>query len=118
DPDPQRLVMAGENGPGQVIEMFLTGLALIAPALGLGRIVPCLEIATESQWGQVTPSGHRNSRTVSKHFRSSMRFWMLTTVRDVAILTKGACMEPGKGADEEGFYALRGRSNRTAWNPG
>ena len=39
NPDPQRLVMAGENGPGQVIEVFLTGLALIALALRLGRIV-------------------------------------------------------------------------------
>ena len=39
DPDTQRLVMAGEDGPGQVVEVFLTSLALITLALGLGRIV-------------------------------------------------------------------------------
>jgi hypothetical protein len=31
--------MAGENGPGQVIEVLLTDLALIALTLRLGRIV-------------------------------------------------------------------------------
>ena len=39
DPDPQRLVMAGENGPGQVVEVFLTGLALVTLTLGLGGVV-------------------------------------------------------------------------------
>ena len=39
NPDPQRLVMAGEDGPGQVVEVFLTGLALVALTLGLSRIV-------------------------------------------------------------------------------
>src|SRR5215210_624148 len=31
--------MAGEDRPGQVIEVFLTGLALVALPLGLSRIV-------------------------------------------------------------------------------
>lgn len=39
DPDPQRLVMAGEDGPGQVVEVFLTRLTLITLTLRLGRIV-------------------------------------------------------------------------------
>jgi hypothetical protein len=39
DPDPQRLVMAGEDRPGQVIEELLAGLAPIALPLGLGGIV-------------------------------------------------------------------------------
>src|ERR1035437_4102169 len=39
DPDPQRLVMASEDRPGQVVEEFLTGLALVALSLRLGRIV-------------------------------------------------------------------------------
>ena len=40
NPDPQRLVMAGEDRAGQVVEAFLTGLALVALSLRLGRIVP------------------------------------------------------------------------------
>jgi hypothetical protein len=32
-------VMAGEDGPGQVLEMFPTGLVVIPLSLGLGRIV-------------------------------------------------------------------------------
>ncbi len=39
DPDPQRLVMAGEDRPGPVIEGFLTGRAVRALSLGLGPIV-------------------------------------------------------------------------------
>src|SRR5690348_6071996 len=42
DPDPQWLVMAGEDPPGQVIEEFLTGLPPVALPLGLGRIVTLL----------------------------------------------------------------------------
>ncbi len=39
DPDPQRLVMAGEDRTGQVVEEFLTGLATVALPLRLGRIM-------------------------------------------------------------------------------
>jgi hypothetical protein len=42
NPDPQGLVMAGEDRPGQVIEVLLTGLTLIPLPLGLGRIVALL----------------------------------------------------------------------------
>jgi len=79
--------MAGEDRPGQVIEEFLTGLTPVALPLGLGRIVTLLgdlrgvTMGTgDALWGQ------RKSRTVSKHFTSSMRFWMLTIVRGLAIL--------------------------------
>ena len=40
DPDPQRLVMASENRAGQIVEEFMTGLALVALSLRLGCIVP------------------------------------------------------------------------------
>ena len=39
DPDAQRLVMAGKDRPGQVVEVFPTGLAVVATSLRLGRIV-------------------------------------------------------------------------------
>ena len=39
DPDPQRLVMASEDRPSQVVEEFLTGLATVALPLRLGCIM-------------------------------------------------------------------------------
>lgn len=42
DPDPQGLVMAGEDGAGQVIEELLTGLASVALACRLGRVMALL----------------------------------------------------------------------------
>ena len=39
NPDSKRLVMAGEDSPGQVVEVFLTGLALVALTLRLSCIV-------------------------------------------------------------------------------
>ena len=42
NPDPQRLVMTGEDGPGQVVEVLPTGLATVAATLELGRIVTLL----------------------------------------------------------------------------
>jgi len=42
DPDPQRLVMAGEDGPGKVVEVLPACLATVAATLGLGRIVTLL----------------------------------------------------------------------------
>jgi hypothetical protein len=39
DPDPQWLVMTGEDGPGQVIEAYLAGRAAVALALWLPIVV-------------------------------------------------------------------------------
>ena len=38
DPDPQRQVMAGEDGIGQVVEPLATAMAVVSLALGLGVV--------------------------------------------------------------------------------
>ena len=66
DPDPQRLVVAGEDGVGQVVEASATAPALVALAMGLGVIPAVLDDrGRASSRGQRTPSGQRMSRTVS-----------------------------------------------------
>ena len=40
DPDPQRLLMAGQDCPGQVIEATAAFLAAVALAVALGLIMP------------------------------------------------------------------------------
>ena len=42
DPDPQRLVVAGEDCPGQVVEPLAAAVALVALPLGLGVVVAVL----------------------------------------------------------------------------
>jgi hypothetical protein len=42
DPDPQWLVMTGEDGPGQVVEVLPTDLATVAATFELARIVTLL----------------------------------------------------------------------------
>ena len=73
DPDPQRLVVAGEDGVGQVVEAAAAAVALVALPLRLGVVPPVLVTSAESHAGQRTPSGQRSCRTVSKHLASSMR---------------------------------------------
>jgi hypothetical protein len=47
-----------------------------------------------------------------------MSFWMLTTVRDLAILVGSECMESSKEAEEDRFYSSLGCADIAAWNPG
>jgi hypothetical protein len=51
DPDPQRLMMAGEDGVGQVIEARLTGRAAVTLALRLPAVMtmPC-HLVTFAYW--------------------------------------------------------------------
>ena len=63
DPDPQWLVMTGEDGAGQVIEELLTGLASVALACRLGRVMALLgdppgrAVWTSHPLGPATTSG-------------------------------------------------------------
>jgi len=55
DPRPATVVMASEDRPGQVVEEFMTGLALVALSLRLGRIVTLFRDPRRVAMGQVTP---------------------------------------------------------------
>jgi hypothetical protein len=71
DPDPQRLMMAGENCVGQVIEARLTGRAAVTLALGLPIVM--------TMPGHLVTLAYRAThafgppQTVSKHLASSTR---------------------------------------------
>jgi len=43
DPGPRRRVVAGEDGPGQVVEPPATALALVPLAVGLGLVAAVLD---------------------------------------------------------------------------
>ena len=83
DPDSQRLVMAGEDGVGEVVEALPTGMTLVTLPLGWVSSRPFLMTRADEQCGQVTPSGQRMVRTVSKHLASSMRSRMFTMNRSL-----------------------------------
>jgi hypothetical protein len=51
DPSPQRLVMAGEDGVGEVIEALAAALAFVALAMGFGVIPAVLEDRTRGASG-------------------------------------------------------------------
>ena len=118
DPDPQWLVMTGEDGAGEVIEELLTGLASVALACRLGRVMALLGDPPGRAVWTSHPLGPCRSRTVWKHFTSSIRLRMLTIVRVLAILREHALRWWGRNADDSGLYSKSGRQDTTTRNPG
>src|SRR3954465_4885492 len=82
-------MVIGEDRAGQVVGTAAAGVALVAPAVGLGVVPTVLMTSSDEQCGQVTPSGQRIARTVSKHLASSTRSWMFTIVRGLRIRVRG-----------------------------
>ena len=65
DPGLQRLVVAGEDRPGEVVEPLATATALVTLSVRLGVVPPVLDHRGRGAMGQTIPSGHRSDRTVS-----------------------------------------------------
>ena len=100
--------MTGEDGAGEVIEEFLTGLASVALACRLGRVMALLGDPPGRAVWTSHPLGPSRSRTVWKHFTSSIRLRMLTIVRVLAILREHALRWWGRNADDSGLYRRAG----------
>ena len=81
DPDPQRLVVAGEDRAGQVVEPLAAAVALVALPLRLG-VVPARPWRPRRSRTRGTARRRASgvARTVSKHLASSMRARMLTSM--------------------------------------
>jgi hypothetical protein len=118
DPDPQRLVMAGEDRPGHVIEVFLTGLAVRALSLGLGRIVTLFGDLRRVAMGTSYAFGPA---------QLADGFETLQVVDEVLDVDHRPCpRNPGEvcmhaawgSPDRHAFYPARRRPDITARNPG
>ena len=76
-------------------------------ACGLGRVVTLFGDPSGAAVSAGYPLGPRRSRTVSKHFTSSIRCRMLTILRALAILNKHAFTQRQRVAYEDELYSQR-----------
>ena len=94
DPGPQRLVVAGEDGVGQVVEPLVAALALVALAMGLGVIPAVLDdrLGGASGAGHAVGPSHLPDRLVA-----------LGVVEEVLdVHHRSTPREPGGGASQAG----------------
>ena len=105
NPDPQRLMMPGEDRPTEVIEPLAAAVAAITLALGQGIIPPVLDHFAGGTLGHFRPSGQRIARMVSKHLASPMWLGRLIIVK--------SNREVDRSSPANGFYRRRGLAEIT-----